>query len=473
MTGNRDFRECPGLSPLEKAIRFHREGKLDEAEALYLYAICKGISQEIAYSNLGVLHKSKGDLNQAINAYQNALRYNPQFADAHANLGSIYALTGNLEQALASSAAAIRLNPTHINAHINLGTIYKSLGQLTLATEALRNALELDPTNPDAHWELSLLELLTGDYGAGWARYESRLFTKGIDRNPHALPKCERATSLHENRGEHLLVVSEQGLGDTLQFVRYISTVQNLGYSTSLCIPPKLHSLARASGMECPLVSAHEATQVAHGNWLPMLSIPRHLNVSPSNPIEIENYIAPPKHLKEKWLGLLAKDTRPIIGVNWRANRHDGAKANRDFPLEYLARIARDLNFRIISLQRNARDEPSMSGLSHLSEEAQQNRIHELADSDNPNCFAEYAAVITNCDLVITTATTTCHLAAAMGVKTWTLLPKIPDWRWGLEGTTSFWYPTMRLFRQLDDGKWDDVLLHIADALKLEWTEQR
>ena len=161
---------------------------------------------------------------------------------------------------------------------------------------------------------------------------------------------------------------------------------------------------------------------------------------------------------------------RPVIGINWQGNRKDGRKTARNFPLKPILKAAENINGTIISLQRKSKHSENRSPWQSKNLTEIQEQIHRLADSNSDSAFIEYAAVIANCDLVITTATTTCHLAAAMGITTWVLLHKVPDWRWGLEGETSFWYPSMRLFRQKDFGIWDDVFIHVASELNQKFS---
>ena len=138
---------------------------------------------------------------------------------------------------------------------------------------------------------------------------------------PHAIPKCDQwSGKVALNQTNQLLLVTEQGLGDTLQFMRYATALRNQGISISFCAQPKLHSLIQASGIDPSPLTPQQANQVAEGQWIPLLSVPRHLEVSPSNPIITEPYIKTTDELHTKWAKILSAEQLPIVGINWQGN---------------------------------------------------------------------------------------------------------------------------------------------------------
>ena len=158
---------------------------------------------------------------------------------------------------------------------------------------------------------------------------------------------------------------------------------------------------------------------------------------------------------------------KPIIGINWAGNRPDIRKKGRDFPVQKLIEYCSLIGLHLVFLQRVQNDDsrryrplPSQSEHKLIQEE-----IYRLADSDCPDDFLEYASVVCSCDLIITSATTLCHLAGGLGVPTWTLLQKVPDWRWGAEDYQAGWYQSMRIFRQQSDGDWSSVIEEIKVEL--------
>ena len=309
--------------------------------------------------------------------------------------------------------------------------------------------------------------LLGGDYKNGWEKYEWRAKKQDEPATPHAHPKCSQwneEIALHQIN--QLLIVTEQGVGDTLQFMRYADALRQQVAKVSFCAEPKLHALIRTSGIDPSPLTPQQGNQVTTGQWIPLLSVPRLLGVSPRNPITTEPYIKSTDQLNNKWRDILQECSMPTIGINWRGNRNDTSKQSRNIPIHSFRKIVEAYTGNFVCLQRGVQPMEIEQVTLNSKIEQQQLDILRIADSEQPEDLLEYAAIITNCDLVITTASTVAHLAAGIGIPTWVLLPKVPDWRWGLEGDSTFWYPTMRLFRQRSRGDWDDVMERVGEALK-------
>ena len=263
-------------------------------------------------------------------------------------------------------------------------------------------------------------------------------------------------------QGKKLLVVSEQGLGDTLQFMRYAAVLQNKGISVSFCAQAKLHSLIKTSDEEISLITPDEANEVDVGEWIPLLSVPRYLGISPSHPIITEPYIKTKEELIMKWANILGTERHPVIGINWQGSPTTEKTwlRGRSIELESFAPITRSSQISLLSLQKGFGSEQLNTCTFKDRFVNCQTQINKTWD------FLETAAIISNCDLVITSDTAVAHLAGGMGKNTWLLLHKNPDWRWGLEGDTTFWYPSMRLFRQKEIGNWAEVMERIDKALQ-------
>ena len=244
--------------------------------------------------------------------------------------------------------------------------------------------------------------------------------------------------------------------------MRYAICLRNQGIAVSLCAQSKLHTPIQASGLNPSPVTPDQANQVTEGHWIPLLSVPRHLEVSPANPIITGPYIKTTDELIDKWKNILSAEQRPIIAINWQGDPKT-EKANlkgRSLPLEDLAPIAATTTASLLSLQKGFGSEQLKTCSFKDFFVNCQDQINETWD------FLETAAIIANCDLVITSDTSVAHLAGGMGKTTWLLLKKVPDWRWGLEGDTTFWYPSMRLFRQSERGNWHGVMVRVAEALQ-------
>jgi hypothetical protein len=244
--------------------------------------------------------------------------------------------------------------------------------------------------------------------------------------------------------------------------MRYVIPLRNQGVAVSLCALPKLHSLIQASGIDPSPLTPEQANQVTDGRWIPLLSVPRHLEVSPSHPIITEPYIKTTDELIAKWKSILAAEQNNIIGINWQGDPKTEKIEfkGRSFPLETLAPIAQTTNTSLLSLQKGFGSEQLENCSFKDRFVSCQDQISETWD------FLETAAIIANCGLVITSDTSIAHLAGGMGKPTWLLLKKVPEWRWGLEGETTFWYPSMRLFRQSERGNWNELMERVAEELQ-------
>ena len=206
-------------------------------------------------------------------------------------------------------------------------------------------------------------------------------------------------------------------------------------------------------GVDSSPLTPDQANQFTKGQWIPLLSIPRYLKVCPSDPIITDPYIKTTNTLDEKWSKILATEKKPIVGINWQGNPNTEKTglAGRSLALKAFALIAKNSQISLLSLQKGFGSEADTCSFKKRFVGCQ-DHISKTWD------FLETAAIIANCDLIITSDTSIAHLAGGMGKPTWLLLHKVPDWRWGLTGHTSFWYPSMRLFRQQKRGNWKEVI---------------
>ena len=444
-------------------IALKEQGDLDGAIASYNKALEHKPNYPEAHNNLGNALKEQGELDAAIASYNKALEHKPNYPEAHNNLGNALKEQGELDAAIASFNTALQLKPNYPDALNNLGNALQEQGDLDAAIAFYNKALEHKPNFPEAHWNSSLAMLLGGDYKNGWEKYEWRTKKEKNTSKPHAIPKCNQwSDELTLITTSQLLLVTEQGLGDTLQFMRYATALRNEGIFVSFCAQPKLHSLIRTSGIDPSPLTPEQANAVTEGYWIPLLSVPKHLNVSPQNPLITEPYIKTTEELNAKWAGILGTKEIPIIGINWQGNpeTENTGLRGRSLALETFAPITGNSKISLLSLQKGFGSEQLETCSFKERFVSCQNQINETWD------FLETAAIITNCDLVITSDTSVAHLAGGMGKTTWLLLHKVPDWRWGLEGETTFWYPSMRLFRQKARGNWDEVMERVTEALQ-------
>ena len=456
-------------------IALGEQGDLDAAVDAYQKALALKPKDPEALSNLGNVLTKQGRPEAAIDAYQKALAIKPDFTDALSNLGKAFKDQGKMDAAIASYRKALALRPDSQELLLNLAAALSETGDLQTAIELAREAVSLDPDDASGHLGLAIWLFLSGDYGNGWNEYEWRHKAK-YGSPPLAYPPVPQWHGKNLPSGDTLMLVSEGGLGDTLQFMRYVPYLNKLGMDVAFCAQPKLHDLILSSGIGTRVHTPAEAKVFTAGTWLPLLSLPRHLKVTPLNPLVQTPYIKVPAEKIHHWQEKLATEKRPIIGIHWRGNRESEKishnrqdliplRKSRSLPLGAFAPISAATTATFLSLQKGGGAEE----LDHCPFRhrfvACQDEINQIWD------FAETAAMVANCDLIITNDTALAHLAGGMGKTTWLLLKKVPDWRWGMDGDTTFWYPSMHLFRQRESGNWAEVMERVVEALKVPPTK--
>ena len=308
--------------------------------------------------------------------------------------------------------------------------------------------------------------LLYGDYKSGWEHYDWRWKLKSSPTQ-HDHPKTKQWLGEDLNKIDNLIIVSEQGLGDTIQFMRYIPYLRKQNQNISFYPQTKLHSLIKASGIDNNPLRPSLVNSVTEGRWIPLLSIPKLLNVRLNHPIVSDPYISVPNKLINKWKQLLKNERNPIIGINWQGNPNPekGDLKGRSLPLELFSEISINQNLKFLSLQKGFGSDQ----INHCSFQEKFVSIQETINTIWD--FLETAAIILNCDLIITSDTSIAHLAGGLGVETWVLLSFIPEWRWGMNSDKTFWYPTMRLFRQKEKDNWNQVMEKVSIELKQKFNK--
>ncbi|WP_269608931.1 tetratricopeptide repeat protein [Prochlorococcus marinus] len=437
-------------------------GKLKEAEISTRKAIKFQPNYAYALSNLGMILKDLGKLKEAEVYARKAIEIDPHIAMAYSNFGIILRSLGKLKEGEVYARKAIEIDPRIAMVHSNLGIILKDVGKTKEAELSTRKAIKLKPDYADAYFNLSYLELLKGKYKSGLENYEFR-FKKKETPSLHGNPIIKRLDNQDLQKEEKILVISEQGLGDTLQYMRYIPYLRNQGFDISFCAQEKLHSLIQASDIDPNPLTPDQSTLVSEGQWIPLLSLPRSLKVTPKNPIISKPYIFSTDELNKKWKQLLSKEKKPIIGINWQGNpKMETTYQGRSIPLEEFSRLFNSNEITMLSLQKGF-------GSEQLETCSFKNKFVSCQkEIDSTWDFLENAAIIENCDLIITCDTSIAHLAGGMGKKVWLLLKDIPFWTWGLKEESTFWYPSMRLFRQKERHNWYEVMERVSNEIQKE-----
>ena len=439
-----------------------KQKKIAEAAKYYKKAVEIEPSHADANFNLGNIYHSQGDYKKATYSFHEAINTKKIFPEAYNNLATSLIETGCLEEATECYKIAIKQNPYYAKALNNLGNALDAQGDMATAEKMYIKAITIDPNYSEAIKNLGMTELSRGDYTKGWEHYEHRFNCNEAQEFNLYIPNSKRWNGLNTANLEPLLIICEQGIGDTIQFMRYIQTLKSRGYQTSISCTEKLHSLIKASNIDNFPLSLEQAKERKDGQWIPLLSIPKHLEVNPKNPIAKDPYIKTDLNHREKWQNLLKDYPRPIVGIHWQGNPsiEKGRLSGRSLPLESFGKLTEFPDISLLSLQKGAGSEQIKDCSFQQRFVSCQSQVNETWD------FLETAAIIQNCDLIITNDTAIAHLSGGLGQITWLLLHKTPEWRWGLEGTESFWYPSIRIFRQKEHGNWSELMDRVKIALK-------
>lgn len=438
----------------------------------------------LAHFNLGKLLAQQKKYQQAITHYQDALHIQPYSVDAYLEYGAILCKINRFLQALKCFESALDIEPKCAKAYLYAGVTLIESKQYHLALLCCNRALALDvfnsevafynkslalsrlnqfqeaiienekaiaikPDYPDAHWNSSLCHLMLGDYVKGWREYEWRWQRTGA--NPENLRKFDQPLWLGKENlhGKTILIHAEQGMGDTIQFCRYIEKVSALG----ACVIFEVYSGLKSLFQHFPVTLLIERGDLLpdFDYHCPLLSLPLALDIA----------IAPPCRLSildnkvEYWQQILGEKTQPRIGLVWSGNPSHQNDNDRSIALmKWMPVLAVPVQF--ISLQKELRDKNTQTLL-------QQHQIYHYGEQLHD--FGDTAALIKQLDLVIAVDTAVAHLAAAIGKPVWLLLHYNPDWRWQLERSDSPWYPNVRLFRQCMRDNWQEVMIRVAQAL--------
>ena len=343
--------------------------------------------------------------------------------------------------------------------------VLKRQGKIEAAMARFEETLHLDPNYASARWNRAAVWLLQGDFERGWAEYEWRWTQPDFGHRRFVQPAWDGSPLA----GKTILLYAEQGIGDTLQFVRYVPLVQERGGRVILQCPLQLMKLlATLPGIERLVVKDDPLS--AFDVHAALLSLPAIFHTSLDNVPASVPYLQANADLIEHWRKELAKSdvdyrtfaSGPVfkIGITWQGNPAFKDDRYRSIPLARFERLASVPGVQLISLQKG----PGIEQLQELGERFPILDLGNRLDEDS-GPFMDTAAVLKNIDLVISSDTALPHLAGALGVPVWVALPLVPDWRWLLEREDCPWYPTMRLFRQTKLGCWQNVFERIAETL--------
>lgn len=411
-----------------------------------------------------VVLKELGRLDEALADAQRAVALDPAQAEACGNLGAILQAQGRMQEALSWVDRALQLKPQVARFITNRAGVLSELGRIDEAMAEYRRALAVDPGHAEAAWNLALLQMLTGDFEAGLRGRELRW---QFPKLRPAYPDFRGAMWLGAGPldGRTIIVCADEGLGDTIQHVRYIPMLAARGARVILVVEPALCPLlAGMTGVAQCLPKLEDTVLPAYDLHVPINCLPLAFGTRLDSIPSGANYLPPlAADRVQAWAHRLGAHDRLRVGLVWSGNPKHLNDRNRSTTLHTVSRLF-DVDASFVSLQKDPR--PEDAALLR----ARPDIVDLTADLKD---FADTAALVSCLDLVIAVDTSVAHLAAALGKPTWLLLPNLPDFRWLLGRDDSPWYPSLRLFRQTTAREYDSViarvrgeLLTMADAFK-------
>jgi tetratricopeptide (TPR) repeat protein len=433
---------------LAKALK--RLGRLEQAAASYRKAVALQPEDAKAHYNLGNVLREMDLFDEAAASYWRAVVVDPRFIEARVNLGMVLKLTGRLHEALATYHDVLAIEPGLGECRYNLGLALNDMGKLDEAIAELRRVLDQRWDYADAHFGLALTLLLKGDYSEGWKEYEWRWLQEEHQRLKRKFRQPRWDGSPLD--GRTILLYAEQGDGDTIQFIRYVSEVARLGGNVIVECQPALKSLfSSVAGIDVLIGKGEEIPEFdVHA---PLLSLPHILGTTLATvPADVPYVLADGDARVELSLDPKGKN----VGIVWAGSPAHRKDRQRSTQLERFIGLSSVPDVALYSLQLGDRRRDLQAGPGCP--------IVDLGD--HLQDYSDTAAVIDQLDLVITVDTSVAHLAGAMGKKVWVLLPHAPDFRWMLHRSDSPWYPTMTLFRQPEYGDWEGVFRAVESALR-------
>jgi len=461
------------------ANALQKQGSHQEAEKHYLIAIQLDPNNVVTCSNLGALYKEQKNISKAKEFYQKALKLNPNFAEAHNNFGLLLKEVKQFSDAETCYQNALNLNPKYSEAHNNLGELFREKKQFEQAKDCYQRALSIDTNYTAVKWNLSLLQLALTNFSEGWKCYETRNHSENTTTSP-VFPIVTTIQYQGENlnqdlKNKHLLIIPEQGVGDEVMFASVLPELadvvaQNPNIQITLACDPRLVELFERSFDFVNVIPSEPDNRYQNLDadldyWMFIGSLPKFYRNDIKDFDKHQPYLKVDDTLLIKWQDRFKQLPHKLnIGISWIGGKTEENRADRSLILEKMFPIltkasqsANIINLQYGDHQQEIQDFKQKTGII----------THDWEDADPLKDLDNFAAQIKALDLVISIDNSTVHFAGALGTKTYVMLPFNQDWRWAEDRNDSYWYPNiMTLFRQSQDGEWDEVIQNVANALE-------
>jgi len=426
------------------------QNNLDEAFNMYEIALSKNPDYAEASYNLANLLQEKNRLDEAMEMYAKSLLLDPNNATAFYNLGIILHTQNRHNEAIAMYKRALAINTNYIDVYINFGITLNAQNRVDEALLMYEKALSLNSNNQKAQWNKSFTLLLKGNLAEGFKLYEWRYST--TQKRNFSQPLWLNNTSLD---GKTILIHTDQGYGDTIQFCRYIEFFSELNCNIIFEVEKPLLSLL--SQLQGVIQFVEKGEKLPEFDFhCPLMTLPLAFKTDMISIPAKKSYLNADTKKVQEWSDRLGSTCKPRIGIVWSGNPSHNNDHNRTIELAHILQYLPE-GFEYISLQKEIRESDKdalySSKIRYFGDE-----LHDFSDT---------AALCENMDLVISVDTSVAHLCGALGKETYVLLPFSPDWRWLLDRVDTPWYPTMRLLRQKEIGKWENLFKKFLSVFKM------
>ncbi len=410
--------------------------------------------------NYGKFFHDQKKFKEAIKFYNKSFKLNTKNHLAIYNMGNIYLAENKFIKAIASFKKAIEVNPSNFMAYNNVGIAYKKIGNFGDALKFYRQAIEKNKEYVDAHINYSTMLLTTGKLKEGLEEYEWRKKSKSFsDYVGYQSLNLKSKTWYGENlNNKKILVIAEQGIGDLIQFARYLYLLKSK-YKTDIILKIKSYKFSHFFNSKDFKIITEDQLIPKHDYHIFMVSLPRILFKSNEIFFKSVNFFQINEKIKTKWKIKLSEIQGIKVGIHWSTS---SLMPEKNLPLENFLKLSKNLDSNFIVLQKDL----NSSEIKNLSKNKNFFYFPEMDKSDK--AFSDTIEIVRNLDLVITSDTAVAHLSATLNKKTWIALPHVADWRWFAETKKTRWYENVTLFRQEKIGNWLDVFENIKRNLKKE-----
>lgn len=442
-------------------VVLYKQKRYKESAQIFEIALQSDSDYHEVYSNKGAAYNKAKDYDKAIESLEMAILKMPNHGGAYTNLGNVYNKLHDYKTAAKMHEKSIELEPNGSNAYSNVGTSYKYLGLSDKAITSYKKAIELDPNFVNAHFDLATMYLASEDFKNGWKEYEWRF--RKEEMIPHIIKHKDiftkpLFTGVEDIKGKTLLLHSEQGYGDSIQFIRFAPQLkEKFGCKIAVKCREGLKELFKTIDEIDVIVDRSEETP-AFDYQLSIMSMPFILDMKSTD--ELPKKMPYLKAIFDKDLEIKKEKDKINIGICWSASLTGESYEGKVFDLKFFEPLMNNPKINLYSLQVG-------DGSEDIKNFKYEDKIidltHKLTD------FLKTASLINELDLVISSDTAVAHLTGALNKPVWIPLQKIPDWRWTNKGETTKWYPSAKLFRQKTAKVWESVFQSINGKLSKQY----